>query len=84
MSSILSFLTCSWTLGFKVDEGEEGEVCCLPRLEEGAMRERETEAFEYQAGRIPGRGRRGHWEAFLMRLAVLWVMDRAFLGNLTF
>lgn len=47
------------------------------------MRERGRErASGYPTGRTPGRGRRGHWEALLMWAAVLWVMDRAFLGNL--
>lgn len=47
-------------------------------------RERERAHFGHHAGRMPGHGQRGHWEAWLMRAAVLWLMDRAFLGNLTF
>ena len=66
-------------LGFKGDQGEEEEA---HRSEEGDNERDRT--FRYQTGRTPGRERRGCWEALFMQAAVLWVMDRAFLGNLTF
>lgn len=54
----------------------------LPDQGQGTTRERELP--RHQAGRTPGRGRRGRREALLMRAVELCVMDRAFLGNLTF
>lgn len=66
-------------LGFKGDQGEEEEA---HRSEEGDNERERT--FRYQTGRTPGRERRGCWETLFMQAAALWVMDRAFSGNLTF